>query len=191
MSKKVKSVIGTRDDKQWPTEGGALKDGCTGVADASARASWCVCRVAQATIPSLTARRVTGEIGKLTPSSRRAEGASLLEHLRSRSSAAPAPCDRADPLGSTDGEVQMGAQPPLVVFVSVYGCFCKCHKSPSSERFPTAPHNPVRRRSAGSCAPIDRLHSAYGSWVFVSTSLVQELIWPCNDYDIVGRREPA
>ena len=75
------------------------------------------------TIPSLTARRVTGEIEKLTPSSRRAEGASLLEHLRSRSSAAPTPCDRADPLGSTDDEVRMSAQPPLVVFVSVYGCF--------------------------------------------------------------------
>ncbi len=52
-------------------------------------------------------------------------------------------------------------------------CFSCNHKSPSSERFPTAPHNPVRRRSAGSCAPIDRLHSAYGSWVFVNTSLVQ------------------
>ena len=39
MSKNVKSAIGTRDEKQWPTEGGALKDGCTGVADASARAS--------------------------------------------------------------------------------------------------------------------------------------------------------
>ena len=37
--KNVKSVIGTRDDKQWPTEGGSLKDGCTGVADASAKAS--------------------------------------------------------------------------------------------------------------------------------------------------------
>ena len=53
------------------------------------------------------------------------------------------------------------------------------------------PYIPIRHRRAGSCAPIDRLHSAYGSWVFVSTSLVQELIWPCNDYDIVGRREPA
>ena len=39
------TIVGTRDDKQWPTEGGALKDGCTGVADASVRASWCVCRV--------------------------------------------------------------------------------------------------------------------------------------------------
>ena len=37
--KNVKSVIGTRDDKQWQRSGGALKDGCTGVADASARAS--------------------------------------------------------------------------------------------------------------------------------------------------------
>ena len=124
MSKKtVKSAIGTRDDKQWPTEGGALKDGCTGVADASARASWCVCRVAQATIPSLTARHVTGAIEKLTPSSRRAEGASLLEHLRSRSSVDSTRCDRADPLGSTDDEVRMGAQPPLVVMVFECGCF--------------------------------------------------------------------
>ena len=73
--------------------------------------------------PSLTARRVTGEIEKLTPSSRQAEGASLLEHLRSRSSAAPTRCDRADPLGSTDDEVRMGAQPPLVVMVSECGCF--------------------------------------------------------------------
>ena len=53
------------------------------------------------------------------------------------------------------------------------------------------PYIPLRQRRAGSCAPIDRLHSAYGSWVFVSTSLVQELVCPCNDYDIVGRREPA
>ena len=53
------------------------------------------------------------------------------------------------------------------------------------------PYIPIHRRRAASCAPIDRLTSTYGSWVFVSTSLVQELIWPCNDYDIVGRREPA
>ena len=131
--------------------------------------------------PSLTARRVTGEIEKLTPSSRRAEGASLLEHLRSRSSAAPAPCTRADPLGSTDGEVRMGAQPPLVVVVSGFGCFCKCHKSPSSERFPTAPHNPVRRRSAGSCAPIDHMLTTFGLWVFVGTVPARDLMSPCHD----------
>ena len=60
-----------------------------------------------------------------------------------------------------------------------------------SGMFTYPPYIPLRHRRAGSCAPIDRLHSAYGSWVFVSTSLVQELICPCNDYDIVGRREPA
>ena len=35
VKKIAKAAIGTRDDKQWPTEGGALKDGCTGVTDAS------------------------------------------------------------------------------------------------------------------------------------------------------------
>ena len=73
--------------------------------------------------PSLIARRVTGEIEKLTPSSRQAEGASLLEHLRSRSSVDPTRCDRADPLGSTDDEVRMGAQPPLVAVVLNGGSF--------------------------------------------------------------------
>ena len=53
------------------------------------------------------------------------------------------------------------------------------------------PYIPIRHRRASSCAPIGRLHSAYGSWVFVSIGLVQELIWPCHDYDIVGRREPT
>ena len=133
-------------------------------------------------VQSLTARRVTGEIEKLTPSSRRAEGAALLEHLRSRSSVDPAPCDQAKPLGSTDDEAWMGAQPPLVVVVvSGYGCFCKCHKSPSPERFLTAPHNPVRHRSAGSCAPIDRMLTTLGLWVFVGTVPARDLMLPCHD----------
>ena len=191
MSKKREICHRHSRAKQWPTEWWCAqrwlhRRGRRQCESFSVRLSRCA-----GLVLSLTPRRVTGEIEKLTPSSRRAECAALLEHLRSRSSAAPAACDRADPLGRTTAELWMGSQPPLVVMVSDCGCFCKCHKSPSSERFPTAPHNPVRRRSAGSCAPIDRLHSAYGSWVFVSTSLVQELIWPCNDYDIVGRREPA
>ena len=116
-------------------------------------------------VPSRTLRRVTGGLDKLTPSSRQAEGAALLEHLRSRSSADPARCDRVGPVGITDDEARMGAQPPLVVVVSGCGYFCKCHKSPSSERFPTAPHDPVRRRSAGSCAPIDRMLTTFELWV--------------------------
>ena len=75
----------------------------------------------------------------------------------------------------------MGAQPPLVVVVSGGGCFCKCHKSPSSERFPTAPHNPVRRRSAGSCAPIDRMLTTFELWVFVGTVPARDLMSPCHD----------
>ena len=134
-------------------------------------------------VPSRTARRVTCGLDKLTQSSRRAEaeGAALLEHLRSRSSADPTPCDRAEPVGITDDEARMGAQPPLVVVVSGCGCFCKCHKSPSSERFPTAPHNPVRRRSAGSCAPIDHMLTTFGLWVFVGTAPARDLMSPCHD----------
>ena len=100
---------------------------------------------------SLTPRRVTGEIEKLTPSSRQAEGASLLEHLRSRSSAAPAPCDRADPLGSTDGEVRMGAQPPLVVMVFECGCFYNFTTRPIALRTGAADSsaNHVLQRGAG------------------------------------------
>ena len=121
--------------------GGALEDDCTGVADARRQCESFLVRLSRCVgqNPSLTARRVTGEIEKLTPSSRQAEGAALLEHLRSRSSAAPAPCTRADPLGSTTAELWMGAQPPLVVVVSGCGCFCKCYKSPSLEIEPIPP----------------------------------------------------
>ena len=58
---------------------------------------------------------------------------------------------------------------------------CK-QKSPSSERFPTtAPHNPVRRRSAGSCAPIDHMLTTFGLLVFVGTVPARDLISPCHD----------
>ena len=57
---------------------------------------------------------------------------------------------------------------------------CK-HKSPSSERFPTAPHNPVRRRSAGSCAPIDHMLTTFGLLVFVGTVPARDLMSPCHD----------
>ena len=78
-----------------------------------------------------------------------------------------------------------------VPYVFVYLSSTGIKKTSRLEWHVHPPYIPIRHRRAGSCAPIDRLHSAYGSWVFVSTSLVQELIWPCNDYDIVGRREPA
>ena len=174
-------LVGTRDDKQWPTEWWCAqrwlhRRGRRQCESFLVRLSRCA-----GLVLSLTPRRVTGEIEKLTPTSRRAECAALLEHLRSRSSAAPAPCTRADPLGSTDAEVRMGAQPPLVLVVSGCGCFCKCHKSPSSERFPTAPHNPVRRRSAGSCAPIDRMLTTFELCVFVGTAPARDLMSPYHD----------
>ena len=92
------------------------------------------------------------------------------------------------------GRYSPGANGPLCAHYS--GGFRRsvvdCHKKTSRlEWHVHPPYIPIRHRRAGSCAPIDRPHSAYGSWVFISTSLVQELIWPCNDYDIVGRREPA
>jgi len=64
-------------------------------------------------------------------------------------------------------------------------CFSCNHKSPSSERFPTAPHNPARRRSAGSCAPIDHMLTTFGLWVFVGTVPARDLMSPCHDDDIV------
>ena len=168
--------------KQWPTEWWCAqrwlhRRGRRQCESFSVRLSRCA-----GFVLSLTPRRVTGEIEKLTPSSRRAEGgAALLEHLRSRSSAPPTACDRAEPLGRTTAELWMGSQPPLVVIASGYGCFCKCHKSPSSERSPTAPHNPVRRRSAGPCAPIDRLLTTFELWVFVGTVPARDLMSPCHD----------
>ena len=81
--------------------------------------------------------------------------------------------------GTAPGRYFPGANGPLcakcIEYVRI--SVVDWHKKPSRlEWHVHPPYTPY----AGSCAPIDRLHSAYGSWVFVSTSLVQELICPCN-----------
>ena len=70
---------------------------------------------------------------------------------------------------------------PSVVFDCVPCHFCVRAESPSSERFPTAPHNPARRLSAGFCAPIDHMLTTFGLWVFVGTVPARDLMSPCHD----------
>ena len=133
-------------------------------------------------------------LAQLTPTSREAERAVIAQALGLD---VPAPV-RAGAGGEPrrDSGSQMRTVLCARSVLGMAGCVSSAATKKTSrlEWHVHPPYIPIRRirhRRAGSCAPIDRLHSAYGSWVFVSTSLVQELICPCNDYGIVGRREPA
>ena len=156
------------------------------------RRPWLVSPIALTRLrPPLTTAVFAGRLAQLTPASREADRAAI---ARALGLDVPAPVRAGadqEPLWDC------GAQARTVLcarsVLGMAGCLSStATKKPSRlEWHVHPPYIPLRHRRAGSCAPIDRLHSAYGSWVFVSTSLVQELIWPCNDYDIVGRREPA
>ena len=113
--------------------------------------------------------------------SRRAQSTSLLGALAAGSSADPPPRATAQTLQDSTSDEVMVMRAPLVVSVVIRCCFRVSTSTRSSERFPTAPHNPVRRRSAGSCAPIDHMLTTFGLWVFVGTVPARDLMSPCHD----------
>ena len=131
------------------------------------------------------------QLAQLTPTSRQAKLAVIAQALGLD---VPAPvragADR-EPLQDSGSQVRRVLCARSVLGMVGYLSSTGTTKTSRLEWHVHPPYIPIRHRRAGSCAPIGRLHSAYGSWVFVSTSLVQELIWPCSDDNIVGRREPA
>ena len=158
------------------------------------RRPWLVSPIALTRLsPPLTTAVFAGRLAQLTPTSREAERAAIARALGlALPVPLPIPADR-EPLRDDIPQARtvLCVRSVHVPYVFVYLTPTGTKKPSRSEWHVHPPYIPIRHRRAGSCAPIDRLHGAYGSWVFVSTSLVQELIWPCNDYDIVGRREPA
>ena len=158
----------------------------------SPRRPWLVSLVISTRLNSpVTTVVFADQLAQLTPTSRQAKLAVIAQALGLD---VPAPvragADR-EPLRDGASRVRTVLCVRSVSYSFVYLSSTGTKKPSRLEWHVHPPYIPLRHRRAGSCAPIDRLHSAYGSWVFVSTSLVQELICPCNDYDIVGRREPA
>ena len=131
------------------------------------------------------------QLAQLTPTSRQAKLAVIARALGLDLPAPLSQPERREPLRDDIPQARTVLCARSVPIVPDYLSLTGIKKPSRLEWHVHPPYIPLRHRRAGSCAPIDRLHSAYGSWVFVSTSLVQELICPCNDYDIVGRREPA
>ena len=131
------------------------------------------------------------QLAQLTPTSRQAKLAVIARALGLDLPAPVSQRERREPLRGDIPQARTVLCARSVSVISGNLSLTGTKKPSRLEWHVHPPYIPLRHRRAGSCAPIDRLHSAYGSWVFVSTSLVQELIWPCNDYDIVGRREPA
>ena len=156
------------------------------------RRPWLVSPIALTRLrPPLTTAVFAGRLAQLTPTSREAERAAIARALGlDVPTPLPIPDDR-EPLWDGIPQARTVLCVRSVSYSFVYLSSTGTKKSSRLEWHVHPPYIPIHHRRASSCAPIDRLHSAYGSWVFVSTSLVQELIWPCHDYDIVGRREPA
>ena len=141
--------------------------------------------------PPLTTAVFAGRPAQLTPTSREAERAAIARALGLDLPVPLSQPERREPL--RDDIPQLQTVLCARTIPDIFGCLSSTGTKKTSrlEWHVHPPYIPIRHRRASSCAPIDRIHSAYGSWVFVSTSLVQELIWPCNDNGIVDRREPA
>ena len=131
------------------------------------------------------------QLAQLTPTSRQAQRAAIAQALGLDVPAPVRAGEDREPLRGDTLQARTVLCARSVSNMSEYLSSTGIKKPSRLEWHVHPPYIPIRHRRAGSCAPIDRLHSADGSWVFVSTSLVQELIWSCHDYDIVGRREPA
>ena len=106
-------------------------------------------------------------LAQLTPTSREAERAAI---ARALGLDVPAPvragADR-EPLRDSASRVRTVLCVRSVPYVFVYLLSTGTKKPSRLEWHVYPPYIPIRHRRAGSCAPIDRLHSAYGSWVFL------------------------
>ena len=158
----------------------------------SPRRPWLVSLVISTRLNSpVTTVVFADQLAQLTPTSRQAKLAVIARALGLDVPAPRSDPERREPLRGNISQARTVLCARTISNLSEYLSSTATKKPSRLEWHVHPPYIPIRHRRAGSCAPIDRLHSAYGSWVFVSTSLVQELIWPCNDYDIVGRRVPA
>ena len=116
------------------------------------------------------------QLAQLTPTSRQAKLAVIARALGLDLSAPLSQPKRREPLRDDVPQARTVLCARSVSYSFVYLSLTGIKKSSRLEWHVHPPYIPLRHRRAGSCAPIDRLHSAYGSLVFVSTSLVQELI---------------
>ena len=140
------------------------------------RRPWLVSAIALTRLsPPLTTAVFAGRLAQLTPTSREAEHAAIARALGLDAPAPlPNPAER-EPLRDDIPQTRMVLCARSVPNISEYLPLTGTKNPSRLEWHVYPPYIPIRHRRAGSCAPIDRLHSAYGSWVFVSTSLVQEL----------------
>ena len=130
--------------------------------------------------PPLTTAVFAGRLAQLTPTSRGAERAAIARAFGlDVPGPLPKPADR-EPLRDDIPQARTVLCARTIPNLSEHLSSTGIKKSSRLGWHVHPSYIPIRHRRAGSCAPIDRPHSAYRSWVFVSTSLVQELIWPCK-----------
>ena len=118
--------------------------------------------------PPLTTAVFAGRLAQLTPTSREAERAAI---ARALGLALPAPLlkpSEREPLRDDIPQARTVLCARTIPNLSEYLSSTATKKPSRLEWHVHPPYIPIRHRRAGSCAPIDRLHSAYGSWVFVS-----------------------
>ena len=123
--------------------------------------------------PPLTPAVFAGRLAQLTPTFREAKRAAIARALGLGLPAPPCQPERREPLRNDISQARTVLCARTILDFFGYLSSTGTKKSSHLEWHVYPPYIPIRHRRAGSCAPIDRLHSVYGSWVFVSTSLVQ------------------
>ena len=113
--------------------------------------------------PPLTTAVFAGRLAQLTPTSREAERSAIARALRLGIPAPlPNPAER-EPLRDDVPQARAVLCARTIPNISEYLSSTGIKKPSRLEWHVHPPYIPIRRRRAGSCAPIDRLHSAYGS----------------------------
>ena len=150
------------------------------------RRPWLVSLVISTHLSSpVTAVVFADQLAQLTPTSRQAKRAAIARALGLDVPAPRSQPERREPLRDDVPQARTVPCARTIPNISEYLSSRKHHELKAFGVTCDPPRIHIRRRRAASCAPIDRISIAFGSWVFISTVIARGLMSPCHDDYIV------
>ena len=150
------------------------------------RRPWLVGLVISTRLSSpVTAVVFADQLAQLTPTSRQAKRAAIARALGLDVPAPPSQPERREPLRDDVPQARTVPCARTIPKISENLSSRKHHELKAFGVTCDPPRIHIRRRIAASCAPIDRISIAFGSWVFISTVIARGLMSPCHDDYIV------
>ena len=150
------------------------------------RRPWLVSLVISTRLSSpVTAVVFADQLAQLTPTSRQAKRAAIARALGLDVPAPLSQPERREPLRDDVPQARTVPCARTIPDISGYLLSRKHHELKAFGVTCDPPRIHIRRRRAASCAPIDRISTVFGSWVFISTVIARGLMSPCHDDYIV------